>query len=84
VADRRRRAVEQPGLGAGSSFYRYDKVYDRRNVGYRGPRFAYASMPDQYVLAALQRLELAKPDRRPVFAEVDLCRATRRGLASRS
>ena len=56
----------------GSSFYRYDKVYDRRNVGYRGPRFAYASMPDQYVLAALQRLELAKPDRRPVFAEVDL------------
>ena len=56
----------------GSSFYRYDKVYDRRNVGYRGPRFAYASMPDQYVFAALQRLELAKPDRRPVFAEVDL------------
>ena len=56
----------------GFSFYRYDKVYDRRNVGYRGPRFAYASMPDQYVLAALQRLELAKPNRRPVFAEVDL------------
>ena len=56
----------------GSSFYRYDKVYDRRNVGYRGPRFAYASMPDQYVFAALQRLELSKHDRRPVFAEVDL------------
>ena len=47
----------------GSSFYHYDKLYDRRNVGYRGPTFAYASMPDQYVLAALQRLELAK--RRP-------------------
>ena len=56
----------------GSSFYHYDKLYDRRNVGYHGPRFSYASMPDQYVLAALQRLELAKPDRRPVFAEVDL------------
>jgi hypothetical protein len=56
----------------GSSFYRYSKIYDRRNVGYRGPRFAYASMPDQYVLAALQRLELAKRDRRPVFVEVDL------------
>jgi hypothetical protein len=56
----------------GKSFYRYDKIYDRRNVGYRGPRFAYASMPDQYVLAALQRLELSKRDRRPVFAEVDL------------
>jgi phosphatidylglycerophosphate synthase len=56
----------------GSTFYHYDKLYDRRNVGYRGPTFSYASMPDQYVLAALQRLELAKPDRPPVFAEVDL------------
>jgi phosphatidylglycerophosphate synthase len=56
----------------GSSFYRFDKIYDRRNVGYRGPRYAYASMPDQYVLLALQRLELASPHRRPLFAEVDL------------
>jgi phosphatidylglycerophosphate synthase len=56
----------------GSSFYHFDKLYDRRNVGYHGPKFSYASMPDQYVLAALQRLELAKSDRRPVFAEVDL------------
>ena len=44
----------------GTSFYHYDKLYDRRNVGYRGPKFSYASMPDQYVLAALQRLELAQ------------------------
>jgi len=56
----------------GSSFYHYDNLYDRRNVGYRGPRYAYASMPDQYVLLALQRLELARPHRRPLFAEVDL------------
>ncbi len=56
----------------GSSFYHYDQLYDRRNVGYRGPRFFYASMPDQYVLAALQRLELARPARPPIFAEVDL------------
>jgi phosphatidylglycerophosphate synthase len=56
----------------GSSFYHYEKLYDRRNVGYRGPTFSYASMPDQYVLAALQRLELAKAGRRPIFAEVDL------------
>jgi len=57
---------------AGSSFYHYDKVYNRLNVGYHGPTYAYASMPDQYVLLALQRLELGKPDRRPLFAEVDL------------
>ena len=56
----------------GGSFYHYDKLYDRRNVGYRGPTFSYASMPDQYVLLALQRLELAKRHRRPIFAEVDL------------
>jgi phosphatidylglycerophosphate synthase len=56
----------------GRSFYRFDKIYDRRNVGYRGPTFAFASMPDQYVLLALQRLELAKRPRRPLFAEIDL------------
>ena len=56
----------------GSSFYGYDEVYDQRNLGYRGPRYAFAPMPDQYVLLALQRLELAKRDRRPLFAEVDM------------
>ena len=44
----------------GSSFYHYDKVYNRLNVGYHGPTFAYASMPDQYIYLALQRLELGK------------------------
>ena len=29
-------------------------------------------MPDQYVLLALQRLELATPHRRPIFSEIDL------------
>jgi len=56
----------------GKTFYHYDKVYDRRNVGYHGPTFAYASMPDQYVFSALQRLELAKRHRRPLFAEIDM------------
>jgi hypothetical protein len=57
---------------AGTTFYHWDKLYDRRNVGYHGPTYAYASMPDQYVLEALQRLELGKPGRKPLFAEVDL------------
>ena len=55
----------------GSSFYHYDKLYDRRDIGYRGPTFTYAPMPDQYMYAALQRLELSKTHRRPLFAEVD-------------
>jgi hypothetical protein len=56
----------------GTSFYHYDQIYDRRNLGYRGPKYGFASMPDQYVLLALERLELAKPQRRPVFSEIDL------------
>jgi hypothetical protein len=56
----------------GKTFYHFDKLYDRYDVGYHGPGFAFASMPDQYVMGALQRLELAKRKRRPVFAEVDL------------
>ena len=55
----------------GTSYYHYDKLYDRRNVGYRGPTFTYASMPDQYTYAALQRLELSTAKRPPLFAEVD-------------
>jgi phosphatidylglycerophosphate synthase len=56
----------------GSAFYRFDKVYDRRNVGYRGPSFGLPSMPDQFTLLALQRLELGRRDRPPLFAEVAL------------
>jgi phosphatidylglycerophosphate synthase len=56
----------------GSTFYHYDRVYDRRNSGYRGPGFGVPPMPDQYTLLALQRRELAKRHRPPLFAEVDL------------
>jgi len=56
----------------GSTFYHYDAVYDRRNFGYRGPGYGVAPMPDQYTLLALQRRELAKRRRAPIFAEVDL------------
>jgi hypothetical protein len=56
----------------GESFYGFDQLYDSRNVGYRGPKFGYASMPDQYTLAELRRRELADADRPPVMAEVDL------------
>jgi hypothetical protein len=56
----------------GKTFYHFDQLYNRKTVGYHGPRYAFASMPDQYVMSALQRLELSKRHRRPVFAEVDL------------
>ena len=56
----------------GFSYYRYDAIYDRRNLGYRGPDFGLPPMPDQYALQALQRRELAPRHRAPLFAEVDL------------
>ena len=56
----------------GSAFYHFDQIYDRRNFGYRGPTFGWPSMPDQYVLLALHRLELARRHRPALFAEVDL------------
>jgi hypothetical protein len=54
------------------AFYGYDQFYDSRNVGYRGPRFGYPTMPDQFSLDALHRLELAPKHRAPVMAEIDL------------
>jgi phosphatidylglycerophosphate synthase len=57
--------------GPGSSFFHFDKLYNHANVGYHGPRFSYATVPDQYTLAAFQRLELA-PGHKPVMAELDL------------
>ena len=57
----------------GQRFYRFNKLYDSRNVGYRGPAFGYAPVPDQYTLSAFQRDELtAEPGRAPVMAELDL------------
>ncbi|HET9420345.1 MAG TPA: CDP-alcohol phosphatidyltransferase family protein, partial [Nocardioides sp.] len=56
----------------GAAYYGFDQMYDSRNVGYEGPEFGYASMPDQYTLDHFRRTELAGDDRRPVMAEIDL------------
>ncbi len=53
-------------------FYHYEQIWDRDNLGYRGPKYGFSPMPDQLALQALQTLELAKPDRPPVFSEIDL------------
>ncbi|MGH2939245.1 MAG: CDP-alcohol phosphatidyltransferase family protein [Solirubrobacterales bacterium] len=55
----------------GKHFYHWDQIYNRNQVGYKGPTFSYAAMPDQYIYSALQRLELSKTHRRPLFAEID-------------
>ena len=55
-----------------AAFYGYDDVYDSRNLGYRGPRFGWSRMPDQFTLAAFQRNVYAKRAGIPLMAEITL------------
>ena len=55
----------------GASFYGYDAVSDARNMGYRGPSFSYARMPDQYTWKRFYDQELSHPHA-PLMAEIDL------------
>jgi hypothetical protein len=50
----------------------YDRLLDAAALGYRGPAFNWVTMPDQYTLAALDRMALSDPSDPPVFAEVAL------------
>ncbi|HKC26641.1 MAG TPA: CDP-alcohol phosphatidyltransferase family protein [Jatrophihabitans sp.] len=54
----------------GRSFYHYDQQMNSLNVGYKGPRFSYAKIPDQYTYNKFGQLVLA-PGHRPVMAEID-------------
>jgi phosphatidylglycerophosphate synthase len=56
----------------GRTFYQFDKVYDMQNLGYAGPSFGWSTMPDQYALMEFQQAELARPDRSPVMAQIEL------------
>jgi hypothetical protein len=46
----------------------FDRSYLRDDFGYVGPRYSWSYVPDQFVLHAVDRLELAPPRDRPVFA----------------
>ncbi|MEV5309433.1 CDP-alcohol phosphatidyltransferase [Streptomyces sp. NPDC052610] len=55
-----------------AEFYGLDKVYNAFQLGYRGPKFSWSTMPDQYALEAFQRLEHGKKRDKPLMAEVIL------------
>lgn len=55
-----------------AAFYGYDQVYDYPALGYRGPDLGWATMPDQYTLAAFERFERGRTDRPPLLAEIAL------------
>ncbi|HEV7186163.1 MAG TPA: CDP-alcohol phosphatidyltransferase [Leifsonia sp.] len=54
----------------GTSFYHYGTQLNSQNVGYQGPPFSYALIPDQYSWKYFQDHELSGPHK-PVMAEID-------------
>jgi phosphatidylglycerophosphate synthase len=56
----------------GQAFYHFNTMFDRRDILYNADQFAWSTMPDQYALEAFQRQVMARRDRPPVMAEVDL------------
>jgi hypothetical protein len=64
----------QPGVTKAwpeGPFYGYDTIVGARGMGYRGPSFSWATMPDEYALASLGRAEFG-PGHPPVLAEIPL------------
>ncbi|MFC4244345.1 CDP-alcohol phosphatidyltransferase [Gryllotalpicola reticulitermitis] len=55
----------------GTSFYHFGSLLTANNVGYQGPAFGYARIPDQYTWKYFADHELNGPHQ-PVMAEIDL------------
>lgn len=56
----------------GRPFYGFDDILTSLNVGYRGARYGYAPVPDQYTLDHFAARELGPGPRPAVMAEIDL------------
>ncbi|KAK1183034.1 sulfatase [Streptomyces sp. NBS 14/10] len=64
-----------PGVTKGwpeAKFYGLDNLYDSRDLGYKGPKFSWSTMPDQYALTAFERLEHGKKHDKPLMSEIIL------------
>ncbi|MFE5815384.1 CDP-alcohol phosphatidyltransferase [Streptomyces sp. NPDC056479] len=53
-------------------YYGLDKVYNAFQLGYRGPKFSWSTMPDQYALEAFQRQVHGKERDKPLMSEIIL------------
>lgn len=53
------------------AFYHFDQLYSFDELGYTGPKFGWAAMPDQYTFEAFRRLELTK-DHPPLMTMFEL------------
>ncbi|WP_425535571.1 sulfatase-like hydrolase/transferase [Streptomyces aureus] len=64
-----------PGIQKGwpeQKFYGIDKLYDAFHLGYKGPKFSWSTMPDQYALAAYERLVHSKKHDKPLMSTIIL------------
>ncbi|SDP25121.1 sulfatase-like hydrolase/transferase [Lentzea jiangxiensis] len=52
-------------------FFHYDEIYAAQDLGYKGPRFGYATTPDQFTLESFQRNVRSK-QHGPVMAAIPL------------
>ncbi|MFF4348120.1 sulfatase-like hydrolase/transferase [Streptomyces sp. NPDC001530] len=53
-------------------FYDIDKLYDSHDLGYKGPKFSWSTMPDQYALTAFERLVHSKKHDKPLMSTIIL------------
>ncbi|WP_342748640.1 CDP-alcohol phosphatidyltransferase [Streptomyces thermovulgaris] len=53
-------------------WYGLDRVYNAFRMGYRGPKFSWSTMPDQYALEAFERLEHGRKHDKPLTSFVIL------------
>ncbi|WP_434449792.1 sulfatase-like hydrolase/transferase [Lentzea sp. E54] len=52
-------------------FFHYDEIYAAADLGYTGPRFGYATTPDQFTLESFQRAERSQAHG-PVMAAIPM------------
>ena len=48
-------------------FYGFSEIYDETRLNYQGPPFGWWTVPDQFTIARLDALELARTPRAPTF-----------------
>lgn len=53
-------------------YFGFDAIYNAADLGYEGQPFNWVTMPDQFTLHALDRLERSDPDRTPLVVQVAL------------
>ena len=65
-----RNIANMPGLWwdwPEGSFYGFDEIYGALRLDYRGPQFGWFTLTDQFALARIDALEIAKQPRPPLF-----------------